>query len=191
MAPGRWSTSSRACARRACRSELRHDPRPHPFEIQRAAPQLVHALIWRLTRRPTAGDSLVHLAHGGDQCLSLICIAGGADVLGDAVLLRAQPFNLLQKLSAACDFVPLHEPECNIVVFRYVPEAMRNAPAEVIGRLQLELRRRLIESGQFYIVSTRIDGVGALRVTIINPLTTPDHLDQLLDAIRKTAATLL
>jgi len=98
---------------------------------------------------------------------------------------------LHEKLSAASDFVPLHEPEGNIVVFRHVPEALRNAPAEVIGRLQLELRRRLIESGQFYIVSTRIDGVGALRVTIINPLTTPDHLDQLLEAIRETAGTLL
>ena len=31
----------------------------------------------------------------------------------------------------------------------------------------------------------QFDGVGALRVTIINPLTTPDHLDQLLDALRE------
>ena len=38
---------------------------------------------------------------------------------------------------------------------------------------QLELRRSVIESGEFYIVSTRLDGVGALRVTIINPLTAP------------------
>jgi L-2,4-diaminobutyrate decarboxylase len=96
-----------------------------------------------------------------------------------------------EKLSAAPDFVPLNEPECNIVVFRHVPEELRDAPAEVLGQFQLELRRKVIESGQFYIVSTKLDGVGALRVTIINPLTTPDHLDQLLDCLRETGKQLI
>jgi len=91
---------------------------------------------------------------------------------------------LYEKLSAAPDFEPVHEPECNIVVFRHVPDSLRDAPPERLGQFQLELRRKLIESGEFYIVSTNIDGVGALRVTIINPLTTPGHLDQLLDALR-------
>ena len=81
--------------------------------------------------------------------------------------------------------MPLHEPQCNIVVFRYVPQELRDAPAEVLGRFQLDLRRQVIESGRFYIVSTQIDGVGALRVTIINPLTTAEHLDELLETIRE------
>ena len=89
-----------------------------------------------------------------------------------------------EKLLATPDFVPLHDPQCNIVVFRHVPEALRQAPADLLGRFQFELRRRIIESGEFYIVSTKIEGVGALRVTIINPLTTPDHLDQLLETLR-------
>jgi L-2,4-diaminobutyrate decarboxylase len=95
-----------------------------------------------------------------------------------------------EKLAAAPDFVPLHEPECNIVVFRHVPESLRNAPPDVLGRFQLELRRRVIESGAFYIVSTKIDGQGALRVTIINPLTTPAHLDELLDVLRASGKEL-
>ena len=82
------------------------------------------------------------------------------------------------KLLAAPDFTPLHEPQCNIVVFRYTPEYSRSFSPERLGRFQFELRRHLIESGKFYIVSTNIDRIGALRVTIINPLTTPDHLDQ-------------
>jgi L-2,4-diaminobutyrate decarboxylase len=90
-----------------------------------------------------------------------------------------------EKLAAAADFVPLHEPECNIVVFRHVPAALAGAGADLLGQFQLELRRRVIESGAFYIVSTKLDGQGALRVTIINPLTTPDHLDQLLDVLRE------
>ena len=65
-----------------------------------------------------------------------------------------------EKLSAAADFVPLHEPQCNIVVFRHVPAALRNAPPERLDQFQLELRRSVIESGEFYIVSTRLDGVG-------------------------------
>jgi L-2,4-diaminobutyrate decarboxylase len=89
-----------------------------------------------------------------------------------------------EKLRAAPDFVPLHEPQCNIVAFRYVPERLHDAPPEVLGRFQLDLRRQLIESGRFYIVSTQIDGVGALRVTIINPLTTAEDLDELLETIR-------
>jgi L-2,4-diaminobutyrate decarboxylase len=96
-----------------------------------------------------------------------------------------------EKLAAAPDFMALHEPQCNIVAFRYVPESLCNAPAEVLGRLQLEIRRRIVQSGQFYIVSTKLDGVGALRVTIINPLTTPEHLDELLDAIRRAAGPLI
>jgi L-2,4-diaminobutyrate decarboxylase len=90
-----------------------------------------------------------------------------------------------EKLRAEPDFLPLHEPQCNIVVFRHVPAKLRDAPADALGRYQLDLRRKLIESGQFYIVSTQIDGVGALRVTIINPLTTAGHLDELLNAIRE------
>jgi L-2,4-diaminobutyrate decarboxylase len=96
-----------------------------------------------------------------------------------------------EKLAAADDFIPLHEPQCNIVVFRYRPEALRHAPPEVLGPFQFELRRRLIESGRFYIVSTKIEGVGALRVTIINPLTTPAHLEQLMDALRDTARPMI
>ncbi|MGO8690090.1 MAG: pyridoxal phosphate-dependent decarboxylase family protein [Thermoguttaceae bacterium] len=96
-----------------------------------------------------------------------------------------------EKLAVAADFVPLHEPECNIVVFRHVPVALRDAPAEVLGRFQFELRRRIVEAGDFYIVSTKFDGVGALRVTIINPLTTPAHLDLLLAALRQAGKQLL
>lgn len=88
------------------------------------------------------------------------------------------------KLRASDDFVPLHEPECNIVTFRHVPAALKDAPPEVLGAFQRELRRRLIESGRFYIVQTNLNGCGALRVTIINPLTTASDLDELLATLR-------
>ncbi len=96
-----------------------------------------------------------------------------------------------EKLSEAGDFEPLHEPQCNIVAFRHVPPSLRDVAPERLGAFQLELRREVIRSGEFYIVPTQKDGVGALRVTIINPLTTPEHLEGLLDCFRVTGRKIL
>jgi hypothetical protein len=49
----------------------------------------------------------------------------------------------------------------------------------------------VIESGEFYIVPAKHQGVGALRVAIMNPLTTAEHLDQLMDALRRHGRELL
>lgn len=87
-------------------------------------------------------------------------------------------------LSEADDFEPLHDPECNIVVFRHIPERLRDASDEEVGRFQSALRRAVIESGAFYLVPTTKDGIPALRITIINPLTTAKHLGELLDTLR-------
>lgn len=116
----------------------------------------------------------------------------GPELFGDLVdLTFALARTFYEKLQAAADFHPLHEPQCNIVVFRHTPAALRDATPERLGRFQLELRRRLIESGQFYIVATSLDGASALRVTFMNPLTTADDLDELLDAIRGVGQELL
>ena len=116
----------------------------------------------------------------------------GPQLFGDMVEVTFDMGRILyEKLQAAPDFCPLHEPQCNIVVFRHLPPSMAHAKAEQLGRFQLELRRRVIESGDFYIVSTNLDGIGALRVTIINPLTTPDDLDQLLDSLREQGRKLI
>jgi L-2,4-diaminobutyrate decarboxylase len=116
----------------------------------------------------------------------------GRELLADMVdVTFALGRTFYEKLREADDFVPLHEPQCNIVAFRHVPEELREADHDRLDALQLELRRRLVQSGEFYIVPTKHNDVGALRVTIINPLTTPDHLDQLMDALRRHARVLL
>lgn len=96
-----------------------------------------------------------------------------------------------EKLRATDDFVALHEPQCNIVVFRHVPEALRGADAKRIGEFQWQLRRAVIESGEFYLVPTTFAGTAALRVTLINPLTTPAHLDGLLETLRSRGREIL
>lgn len=95
------------------------------------------------------------------------------------------------KLREARDFEPLHEPECNIVMFRYVPDDLRDASGEFLGSFQLRLRRELIQSGEFYIVPANYNGTPALRATIINPLTQNGHLDLLLETIREKGKRLL
>ncbi len=96
-----------------------------------------------------------------------------------------------EKLRGAADFDALHEPECNIVVFRHVPDELRSAAPERVGEFQWQLRRVVIESGEFYLVPTTHGGIAALRCTLINPLTTPDHLDLLLDSLRKHGREIL
>lgn len=94
-------------------------------------------------------------------------------------------------LQAAKDFEPLHEPQCNIVVFRYLPEALRRADLQRLGEFQQQLRRRVIQSGDFYLVATVMDGVPALRVTLMNPLTTADDLRELLQTLRRHGQVIL
>lgn len=94
--------------------------------------------------------------------------------------------SLHDRLTAAPDFEALHEPECNIVAFRYLPARLADAPLDVVNRFQRDLRSRLIRSGKFYIVQAQLNELAVLRVTVMNPLTTVTDLDELLDELRRT-----
>ncbi|HJQ81124.1 MAG TPA: pyridoxal-dependent decarboxylase [Lacipirellulaceae bacterium] len=101
----------------------------------------------------------------------------------DVTIDLAQKFYAM--LQSADDFEPLHEPQCNIVAFRYAPHHLASAASEQVDALQLRLRRAIIESGEFYLVQSRLDGRPVLRTTFMNPLTTDDDLRKLLDCIRR------
>ena len=107
----------------------------------------------------------------------------------DVTIDLAQQFHAM--LTAADDFMPLHEPQCNIVAFRYLPAELRDAPAERVDALQPRLRRAVIESGEFYLVQSRIDGRPVLRTTMMNPLTTVDDLHGLLECLRRFGRQLI
>jgi L-2,4-diaminobutyrate decarboxylase len=72
-------------------------------------------------------------------------------------------------------------PECNIVCFRWKPPGMEGA---ALDALQERIRERLIASGAFHLVQTRLPSGLHLRVTIINPLTRESDLAELLRAAR-------
>ena len=92
---------------------------------------------------------------------------------------------LYKMLDESTDFEPLHQPQCNIQAFRYLPEQIRDRPIEEIGEFQLDVRRKVITSGRAYIVPIKINGVGALRATVINPCTTEADLAEVLSEIRR------
>ena len=68
---------------------------------------------------------------------------------------------------------------------------LRDAAPEKVDALQLRLRRAVIESGEFYLVQSRIDGHPVLRTTMMNPLTTVDDLHGLLECLRRYGRQLI
>ncbi len=74
------------------------------------------------------------------------------------------------------------EPSANIVCFRYCAgEGDWNA-------VNAAIVQKLLEDGTFYIVSTTIGDRFYLRVSLMNPLTRPEDIQQLLDKIELFAA---
>ena len=75
------------------------------------------------------------------------------------------------------DFENLHEPESNILCFRY-----RGSDA-----LNRELRPRYNREGTGWITATILDGRPVLRVTMMNPRTGAEHVRALLDGLAAKA----
>ena len=60
-----------------------------------------------------------------------------------------------------------------------------------MGQFQHLRRRHLIESGEFYIVQNTLEGVRAACIAVCNPLTTEDHLRELMSALRRHGKRIL
>jgi L-2,4-diaminobutyrate decarboxylase len=76
------------------------------------------------------------------------------------------------------------KPMSNIVCFRFIDDSL-SIPE--LNKINENIRRQLLENGEFYIVQTKLNGVHYLRTTIMNPFTTKEHLNKLLDRIRTLA----
>lgn len=82
------------------------------------------------------------------------------------------------------DFELAVEPESNIVCFRYKAKELNTVE---LNQLQIKIREAIIKSGEFYFVKTNLRNETYLRVSLMNPLTRIDHLNDLLKLIRKYA----
>lgn len=94
------------------------------------------------------------------------------------------------RLKAQPDFELLVEPMCNILCFRHIPRGMNREALNValLNEHQAKTRQRVLASGKFFLVQTRIGEALYLRCTLMNPHTTEQDLVRLLELIRDCAA---
>lgn len=85
-------------------------------------------------------------------------------------------------ISQSADFELPYEPESNIVCYRYIGSGKTD---DELNRLNADIRRKIIESGKFYIVQTQIDNKTYLRSVLMNPFTSRSDMEELLKEIRK------
>lgn len=94
----------------------------------------------------------------------------------------AQTLALHEMLEAADDFEAAHEPQANILCFRHRPKGVE--PGAELDAHQERLRQALLEGGSHYLVQTRLDGALWLRVTLMNPFTSRETLESLMQELR-------
>ncbi len=81
------------------------------------------------------------------------------------------------------DFECPYFPESNILCFRYTGTGHSNES-------QLKIRNKIVLDGNSYITSCDLNGEKFLRFTIMNDLTTKEHIDKIIKDIRACAAQL-
>jgi len=83
------------------------------------------------------------------------------------------------------EFVAMHAPESNILCFRYVGRG--ESDEATLDAINLQIRQRYNRSGAGWITTTLLDGRRVLRVTMMNPRTTADHVHALVDGLAAVA----
>ncbi len=76
------------------------------------------------------------------------------------------------------------EPMANIICFRWLKKGYTD---EKLNQLNANIRKNIVEKGEFYIVQTKLKGKLYLRTTLMNPFTTTVELEKLLEEIEKIA----
>jgi L-2,4-diaminobutyrate decarboxylase len=89
------------------------------------------------------------------------------------------------QLAAHPHFEPMHEPESNILCFRWVGDGGHGD--EALDAFNRELRESYNRSGAGWITATNLDGRRVLRVTIMNPRTTEDDLAEIIAGLARQA----
>ena len=86
------------------------------------------------------------------------------------------------------DFEALHEPESNILCFRYVGDG--SLESDRLDALNLRLREDFNRSGEGWITTTLLGGKRVLRVTVMNPRTRTSDVKRVLEGLGRMGAEL-
>ena len=97
-----------------------------------------------------------------------------------------------EEIAERDDFEALHEPESNILCFRYLPKTQNGRVLDdaAVDEINRELRERYNRSGEGWITATNLGGRRVLRVTILNPRTTTADVRDILDGLAAAGASL-
>lgn len=117
--------------------------------------------------------------------IAAIWRAHGEELLVEHVrAVHALARDFAARLRERAGFEVALEPESNIVCFRLRPPGFADAATDAANALA---RKRLVEKGDFYIVQTTLRGRVWLRTALMNPFTTLEHLEAMLDAVEQVS----
>jgi L-2,4-diaminobutyrate decarboxylase len=133
------------------------------FYEEDASPDIIDRAI-ECTKAPLGVKLFLNLAWRGE--------AGLGDYVADTYD-RAALFH--DVIAGRPGFEVPYRPESNILCFRYGTDSQR----------QLEIRERLIQSGEFHLSSVELGGTRYLRIVVMSPSTDEATIERLLDAIEK------
>jgi L-2,4-diaminobutyrate decarboxylase len=135
------------------------------YEVD-ASPDIIDRAI-ECTKAPLGVKLFLNLAWRGET--------GLGDYVADTYD-RAARFHDI--IAARPGFEVPYRPESNILCFRYGSDS----------QAQLEIRERLIESGEFHLSSVELGGRRHLRIVVMSPSTDDAAIERLLDAIERVAS---
>ena len=93
-----------------------------------------------------------------------------------------------EELTKHSEFVVLHEPESNILCFRYVGDGRLHA--DLLDVVNREIREQYNRSGKGWITATLLGGRRVLRVTMMNPRSTRAHIGEMVAGLLDVGAQL-
>jgi L-2,4-diaminobutyrate decarboxylase len=109
----------------------------------------------------------------------------GADGIGSIYdHLCATTAALHQAVERHPNFDALHEPNCNILCFRWVGDRTRDEGT--LDEITREARERYNRSGAGWVTTTVLNGRRVLRVTVTNPRTTREDVEAVLNGLDET-----
>jgi L-2,4-diaminobutyrate decarboxylase len=94
-----------------------------------------------------------------------------------------------EELMTHREFVVLHDPDSNILCFRYVADG--TADDEALDSINREIRERYNRSGTGWITATLLDGRRVLRVTMMNPRSTVSHIRAMVQGLLAIGADIM
>ena len=110
----------------------------------------------------------------------------GLGILYDHLCVLTKQF--YEMINQRSDFETFHFPTCNILCFRYVGD--RSLSETSLNTLNRKLYQNFNRSGRGMIACFSIEEHFTLRVTLMNPFTTLEHLSELLSSLSEFAQSL-